>query len=48
MDSSGLHAILTCSALCLEDGCELSLIPGPEHVQRVFEITAVTERLPFR
>jgi anti-sigma B factor antagonist len=48
IDSTGLHAILTCRSLCQEHRCELSVVPGSRQVQRVFEITRLVDRLPFR
>jgi anti-sigma B factor antagonist len=48
VDSSGLGAILRSAALCKEHTCELGLIPGRRWVQRVFELTQVLDRLPFR
>jgi anti-anti-sigma factor len=48
IDSTGLHAVLTCCSVCHEHRCELSMIPGPREVQRVFELTHLVERLPFR
>jgi anti-sigma B factor antagonist len=48
IDSSGLRAILRCQAMCEEHLCDLGLVPGPREVQRVFELTRLTERLPFR
>ena len=48
MDSTGLSLILEAHELCQDSGAEFVLIPGPEHVQRVFEITGLLDRLPFR
>jgi anti-sigma B factor antagonist len=48
MDSSGLSAILKTRALCEEHLCDLGLIPGRRPVQRVFELTHLLDRLPFR
>jgi anti-anti-sigma factor len=47
MDSSGLRCILRLDGEARQDGFSLSLVPGPAAVQRVFEITRTTERLPF-
>ncbi len=47
MDSSGIHLILAADARSRRDGERLALIRGPRSVQRVFELTGVTERLPF-
>jgi anti-sigma B factor antagonist len=48
IDSSGLNAILRSTTLCEEHLCDLGLIPGRRRVQRVFELTQVSDRLPFR
>ena len=48
VDSSGLAAIVYTSRLCERYGCELSVIRGPQSVQDVFEMTGLTELLPFR
>jgi anti-sigma B factor antagonist len=48
IDSTGLNAILRSRAVCEEHLCELSLIPGRRPVQRVFELTRLLDRLPFR
>jgi anti-sigma B factor antagonist len=52
IDSTGLHAILHCRALCEENACALSLMPGEHQVQgqvrRLLEVTGLQGRLPFR
>jgi anti-sigma B factor antagonist len=48
IDSTGLNAILRSKTLCEESLCDLGLIPGGKRVQRVFELTRVLDRLPFR
>ena len=48
VDSTGLQAIIAAGELCEEHGREFMLVPGPKNVQRVFEVTHLTERLPFR
>jgi anti-anti-sigma factor len=48
MDSTGLRLVLFAQRLCRETGAEFALIPGPRLVQRVFELTGVIDRLPFR
>jgi anti-anti-sigma factor len=48
IDSSGLAAIVYASRYCERHECELSLVPGQEQVQRVFELTGLNALLPFR
>jgi anti-sigma B factor antagonist len=47
MGSTGLSAILSARGLCAKHGCEFMLIPGPDQVQRLFELAGVLDRLPF-
>jgi anti-anti-sigma factor len=47
IDSSGLHALITGHELCRARGHELRIIPGPENVQRLVELTGLKESLPF-
>jgi anti-sigma B factor antagonist len=47
IDSSGVRLILAADERSRRDGERLALIRGPQPVQRVFELTGVTERLPF-
>ena len=47
LDSSGLRLVLELYAAARDDGFELQLVPGPPHVQRVFEITRTLGELPF-
>ena len=48
MDSSGLHLVTRWAAEAATDGFEFELVPGPPAVQRVFELTSLTDQLPFR
>jgi anti-anti-sigma factor len=48
IDSAGLNAILKVRTLCQEHMCEFGLTPGAQPVQRLFEITRLIDRLPFR
>jgi anti-sigma B factor antagonist len=48
IDSSGLRAVLAAGEVCEEHGHEFVLVPGPRNIQRVFELTRLAERLPFR
>jgi anti-anti-sigma factor len=47
LDSSGLRTILLFRDRLVEYDRRLVLVRGPQAVQRVFEITRVTERLEF-
>jgi len=47
VDSTGLAEIILTSQLCDRDGYELSVIPGPRAVQRLFELTGLIDALPF-
>lgn len=47
MDSSGLRVIAVASRRAQDLGRRLALVPGPEQVMRVFEITRMRERLDF-
>ena len=40
IDSSGLQALVTGHELCQARGHELRIVPGPENVQRLFELPA--------
>jgi anti-sigma B factor antagonist len=48
MDSSGLHLVMGWVAEASRNGFEFELEPGPRAVQRVFDLAAVTDGLPFR
>jgi len=48
IDSSGLNALLRLKEVCEEHGCELYLTPGRPPVERLFDITRLRNRLPFR
>ncbi len=45
MDSTGLHAVLRIQHGAHELGRRFALIRGPEQVQRLFELTGLTETL---
>lgn len=47
IDSSCLHALVRGHELCRAYGHELSVIPGPANIQRLFELTGMDEILPF-
>ena len=48
MDSSGLHLLVKWTKEASKDGFEFQLEPGPPAVQRIFELAAVNEALPWR
>jgi stage II sporulation protein AA (anti-sigma F factor antagonist) len=48
MDSNGLRTVLLAKELCDQHGCEFLLVPGPPQIQRLFEVTGMLGRLPFR
>jgi anti-sigma B factor antagonist len=52
IDSTGLRAILNSKALCEETLCDFAITPGEDQVndqvRRLFEITDLIGRLPFR
>ncbi len=48
IDSSGLTSILRVRSLCEEHMCDFALTPGERPVQRLFEVTRLIDKLPFR
>jgi anti-anti-sigma factor len=48
MDSSGLHLIVRWTNEASRDGFAFELEPGPAAVQRIFELAAVSDALPWR
>jgi anti-anti-sigma factor len=48
MDSSGLHLVTRWAQEATRDGFVFELEPGPQQVQRLFELTSVIDELPFR
>lgn len=47
IDSSGLQTLITGHQQCLARDRELSIVPGPASVQRLFEIAGMSDALPF-
>jgi anti-anti-sigma factor len=47
LDSSGLRLLIEWDARARADGVELTVIPGPPEVQRLFDLAGVTDRLRF-
>jgi anti-sigma B factor antagonist len=48
MDSSGLHLVMRWTTEASQDGFGFELEPGPDIVQRVFDLAGLTDELPFR
>jgi anti-anti-sigma factor len=48
MDSSGLHLVMWWARDASQDGFAFELEPGPAPVQRIFELAAVSETMPWR
>jgi anti-sigma B factor antagonist len=47
LDSAGLHALFDIHADAQHDSWELSIIPGPPALERIFELTQAIDHLPF-
>lgn len=47
MDSTGVRSVLALAERCGTTGTEFRIVPGPRAVQRVFEVTGLSDRLPF-
>jgi anti-sigma B factor antagonist len=47
MDSTGVHLAHKWHSAARQDGFEIGFAPGPPAVQRVFELTGMTEHVPF-
>jgi anti-anti-sigma factor len=48
IDSTGVRLIWDIDAKSRQDGMSLQLTTGPPDVMRVFDLTGLTARLPFR
>jgi anti-sigma B factor antagonist len=48
IDSSGLWTLLAAMRWCERQGRGFSIIPGSQSVQQVFEVTGLSDVLPFR
>jgi anti-sigma B factor antagonist len=48
IDGSGLHAVSLARETCQQHGCELSIVPGRKQLHRLFTISGLDGRLPFR
>lgn len=47
MDSTGLHALLAARRRALDSGRALTIKPGPDAVQRIFELTRTATLFEF-
>ena len=47
IDAAGLQAVLDLYAECLGADTALTIIPGPQSVHRLFELTRLDRLLPF-
>jgi anti-sigma B factor antagonist len=47
LDSSALHLAVEADERAAEAGIEFAIIPGPDTVQRTFDIAGLTALLPF-
>ena len=47
IDSSGLWTITTLQKWCAREAIRFMIIPGPDPVQHVFELTGLSDVLPF-
>jgi anti-sigma B factor antagonist len=47
IDSTGIRLLMVAASLCEQHGQEYRLVPGPQNVQRVFEIVGLDQELPF-
>ena len=47
MDSTGLRLALTWHAAAQQDGFEIAFAPGSPTIQRVFEMTGMSDHVPF-
>jgi anti-sigma B factor antagonist len=48
IDSCGLWLVTLTSAACKQAGVDFALLRGPEAVHSVFEVTGLSDVLPFR
>ena len=48
IDSTGLRVIIEADEQLADGESAWAIVPGPDSVQRVFELTGTAERLPFR
>ena len=48
IDCAGIEAIVAIHDLCSQRRCGFSLVPGRAHVQRLFDLCELTDRICFR
>ena len=47
IDSTGIRVLVRAVSDARDGTCEFLLVPGPDRVQRIFEITGTRDSLPF-
>jgi anti-sigma B factor antagonist len=47
IDSTGIGVLFRLESEARSRGVALAIVPGPRHVQRVFELTGLADALPF-
>jgi anti-sigma B factor antagonist len=47
LDTSGLQAVVEVHRAASEQGFPLTVVRGPRHITRVFQIAGLDDRLPF-
>ena len=47
MDSTGIKLINLAVRIAAERTHEFFLVPGPGHIQRLFDVVGIADRLPF-
>ncbi len=47
LDTSGLQAVVEVHRSAAEQGFALTVVRGPRHITRVFQIAGLDDRLPF-
>jgi anti-anti-sigma factor len=48
VDSTGLRYLIAARALCEQSGCRFALMHARAPVDRLFELTGLAQKLPFR
>jgi anti-sigma B factor antagonist len=48
VDSAGLRAVVSARAICTEHGCSLRTTHAQKPVERLFELTGLAQKLPYR